>query len=672
MIFHRILFLVCVLSAGLASGDVLLSSVSSETTKAAAQLFNSRLGDAADARFVLDKRFGAADGYCVSRSNGVYVIAAGRPRGFLYAAGEPELWRDVGAVPFVRKAPFRTRLLMYGKSAHPVAEWIAATGANAVQLSGSGIPEQVAACHAADVEAYAFLYGCDPMKWGAAECEAYLAAHPTARGVDPGRSWEKGVMCPSDPATAEFFRDKIRALATATDVDGVVVTLWDTFGLYCQCERCRKSGLNQFAAEIAACVRWFEEALKPLGKKLVVRTWSSGAPHFLRDEWVHAPGYASAEEAIATWGKAFAASDPKTVFQTKVYNADCQPNPPFSLLLGRAKGRTEFAEWQIAGQTVGLQWLPASVVDHTAETMRRAARLVGADGGVALYTGGYNCSGYEALDDIANSVNVYAWRRLSWNPDEDVDAIWRDWATKTYGAKAGERVAAALRLSERATAASFSPLGLGAPTESRFAGSVSRREDLLRYTNRQYLPEGKAALAPTRENIARVVAEKDAALAQVDAMLRLVNDAAPQMDAAKAKELLLRIGWLRTHLVVSRALDGALWRLRYLRAESQLGRTDMEVFAEIERDFETIRRESGNLFAHDADLELSGYRGAVGDREISLRSPIPLMRDIESEARKTVERFAGPARMTRTRPGTASSPQPDCRAGTSGDSSQGS
>ena len=644
MIFHRILFIFCVLSAGFASGGVLLSNVSHPAATAAAQILKSRLGESVGVRFVTDAGSDAADGYSVSRLDGTFVITAGRPRGFLYAAGEPELWRDVGAVPFVRKASFKTRLLMYGKSVHSVAEWIAATGANAVQMSGAGTPEQVAACHAADVEAYAFLYGCDPMKWGASACEAYLAAHPTARGVDPGRSWEKGVMCPSDPATAAFFREKIRAVATAANADGVVVTLWDTFGLFCQCERCRKSGLNRFDAEVAACVKWFEEGLKPLGKKLIVRTWSSGAPHFLRDEWVHAPGYASADEAIGTWGRAFASSDPKTVFQTKVYNADCQPNPPFSFLLGRATGRTEFAEWQIAGQTVGLQWLPASVVDHTAATMRRAAKLVGAGGGVALYTGGYNCSGYEALDDIANSVNVYAWRRLSWNPQEDVNAIWRDWAEKTYGAKAGVMVAAALRLSERAVAASFSPLGLGAPTESRFPSTVSRREDLLRYTNRQYLPEGAAALAPTRENVARVVAEKDAAIAQVEEMLRLVQAAGPQTDAAKAKELLLRIGWLRTHLVVTRALDGALWRLRYRRAESQLGRTDAKALDEIERDFETVRRESANLFAHGPDLKLSGYPEPLGDREITLRSPIPLMRDIESEARKTVERFAGPLR----------------------------
>jgi hypothetical protein len=27
------------------------------------------------------------------------------------------------------------------------------------------------------------------------------------------------------------------------------------------------------------------------GQKLVVRTWSSGVPHWLEDQWVHAPGY---------------------------------------------------------------------------------------------------------------------------------------------------------------------------------------------------------------------------------------------------------------------------------------------------------------------------------------------------------------------------------------------
>ena len=583
----------------------------------------------------------SGDGYVVRRDGSDRIVRARRPRGLLYAKGETEVWREVGAKPLVRESPFRTRLLMYGSSAHSLEDWIGATGCNAVQLNGAGTPEQVADCHAADVDAYGFLYGCDPMKWGAAACRDYLAQHPSAKGTDIGRSWEKGVMCPSDPATAAFFRAKIRDVATVAGVDGVVVTLWDNYGLYCQCARCRAAGLNRFDAQVAACVRWFEEGLRPLGKKLIVRTWSSGAPHFLRDEWVHAPGYASAEDAIATWGKAFAASDPGTVFQTKVYNADCQPNPPFSLLLGRAKGRTEFAEWQIAGQTVGLQWLPASIVDHTAKTMRRAAELVGRDGGVALYAGGYNNPDYESLDDIVNSVNVYAWRRLAWNPSEPVDAIWHDWATRTYGA-AGDSVAAALRLSERAVAASFSPLGLGAPTESRFPSTVSRREDLLRYTNRQYLPEGAAALAPTKENVVRVVAEKDAAIAQVDEMLRILDSAAPGLPASVAAELRLRTRWLRTHLVVTRALDGALWRLKYLRALGERGTTDPGVLREIAHDFASVKSAAPDLFRHEPDLKLSGYRRPVGDRDISLRSPIPLMRDIESSARSVVERFVGP------------------------------
>ena len=68
--------------------------------------------------------------------------------------------------------------------------------------------------------------------------------------------------------------------------------------------------------------------------------------------------------------------------------------------------------------------------------------------------------------------------------------------------------------------------------------ALTGKAALLRYTNRYFLPEGRAALAPTRENVARVIAEKDAALAAMDA-------ACPVHDE--------RFRWLRAQLVVSRA-----------------------------------------------------------------------------------------------------------------------
>ena len=136
-----------------------------------------------------------------------------------------------------------------------------------------------------------------------------------------------------------------------------------------------------------------------------------------------------------------------------------------------------------------------------------------------LYAGAYKRGdGYAALSDGLNSVNIHVWRQLSWNPDDDVEALWREWAVPRHG-KNAEAVIAAMKSTERASVAAFSPLGLGAPTESFFANSAERRESLLRYTNRYFLPNGKAALAPTKENVERVIAEKDAAIARLDEAL---------------------------------------------------------------------------------------------------------------------------------------------------------
>ena len=586
------------------------------------------------------------DGYAAFREGDAIVIKGARPRSLLYAAYEPERWLEVAeGKPVVRESVFPHRMLNYNASKEPPIRWIAATGCNEAHLGRNAPARLIREYRDADVEVYAFIYGCNPLKWGEKEYSDFIAAHPSAKGTDDGRSWEKGLMCPSDPATREFFAKKMTDVASSGDYDGVVVTFWDDYGLYCSCRRCRKNGMSNFSRQIAFVVKTFEDALSPLGKKLVVRTWASGAPHFLRGEWVHAPGYAGRRDALDTWQHAFMKAKGDTRFMTKVYNCDCQPNAPFSNLLGEAKGHLEYAEWQITGQTVGLQWLPASVAAHTQRTMRRARELVGANGGVSLYAGGYNNPGYEALDDDVNSANIHVWRQLSWNPDEDAVAALIEWAKPRYG-EAAPLVATSFLRSERASTVSFSPLGLGAPTESRFPSTVERREDLLRYTNRHYLPEGRKALTPGEASVKAVIAEKDSALAEVERIkneLEVARKMAKSDDEkARIDEFALRTDWLKTHLLVTKALDGALWRYRYLRSLMDMASTDVEVMKEIRSDFDTVKKESANLFKHEPTLKLSCYREPVGEREITLRSPIPFMRDIESNAVHCVERILGP------------------------------
>ena len=553
------------------------------------------------------------DGYVVEKSDIGLVVKATTRRAFLYANYESNRWMNAPSYPFVRDPHFKFRGLDISRSPEPLKEWIAATGANAVYLKrGRPDAKLLRECAELGIPAYGFLYGCDAAKWNREKYDAFVAAHPSAKGVTPQKSWEKGTMCPSDPATREFFAATMRELVgaplrgdrsgrveCASTLAGVVVCLWDDYGLNCVCDRCKANGFaGNWGRQVAFAVKSWEDAVTPLGKELIVRTWASGASHWLGDEWVHAPGYGGESgEPFAVWGEAMRTAGKSVKFQTKVYNADCQPDPPFSALLQVAP-RREIAEWQITGQTVGLQYLPASVVDQTARQMRRAAELVSPEDGVMIYTGAYHRNdGYAALSDDLNSVNIHVWRQLSWNPNDDVESLWREWALPRHSASA-EAVIAAMKSSERATVAAFSPLGLGAPTESHFAKSVERRESLLRYTNRFFLPEGIAALAPAKENIARVIAEKDAALAQ------LKGDGE-------------RFDWLRAQLKVSRALDGALWRYFHLRECAKEGRIDTDDLAGIEADFETVR-------------------SCVKDVCPGLGSPIPLMRDILDKARQLV------------------------------------
>ena len=580
------------------------------------------------------------DGYVVERwgtGNGErgtevkFVVKAETERAFLYANYESNRWMNAASYPFVRDPHFRFRALDVSRSSEPLRAWIAATGANAVYLKrGRPDAKRLKECAELGVPAYGFLYGCDAAKWNRAKYDAFVAAHPSAKGVTPPKSWEKGTLCPSDSATEKFFEETIRDLAgggalgdralpglagggalgdrALPGLAGVVVCLWDDYGLNCVCDRCQANGMaGNWGRQVAFAVGAWERALKPLGKELIVRTWASGASHWLGTEWVHAPGYGGESgEPLSVWGEAMNAAGKDVRFQTKVYNADCQPDPPFSVLLPVAP-RREIAEWQITGQTVGLQYLPASVVEQTTRQMRRVAEIVSPEGGVMLYAGAYKRGdGYMALSDDLNSVNIHVWRQLSWNPQDDVEKLWREWAVPRHGANA-EKVIAAMKASERAAVAAFSPLGLGAPTESFFARTAERRESLLRYTNRYFLPEGRAALAPTRENIARVIAEKDAAIAAIDRVLPTHPE---------------RFGWLRAQLLVSRALDGALWRYFHLRDCAKNGLTDAEDLRGINADFEMVRRHRKELCPE-------------------LGSPVALIRDIREKAVREADGLGG-------------------------------
>ena len=125
-----------------------------------------------------------------------------------------------------------------------------------------------------------------------------------------------------------------------------------------------------------------------------------------------------------------------------------------------------------------------------------------------------------------------------------------------------------------------------------------------------------------------ILAEKNAAIAELDAAMRPADGRSrPSTPDDK------RFGWLRAHLEATRALDGALWRYFYLRELAKRGETDPDVLAEIDVDFDDVRRlcKSGALCT-------------------PLGSPASLMRDIRNQAQEVSHSAQQEARYRGARP----------------------
>jgi hypothetical protein len=618
------------------------------------------------------------DGYRIEFKNGGAVISGNRPRSLLYAAGDVHLWKDKTGGEFVRRPSFGIRAVeLHGSM--PMPDYTAATGLNLLidrkarasvsfketlpeVFSQLPLEEQgrlssaargrsdepnptLKACRDADIEYYAFLYGNNMQLWSEPLYQAAMKAYPAARGTPAAHSWEQASLCPSEPATWKLMDAYLREYLTQTQADGLYVTFWDDYGLYCQCDRCRASGMNTFANQLHACVQQYYKTVSSMGKKLVVRTWSSGVPHWLEDQWVHAPGYdhfgGSGEDL---WKRVFRELPADIIIQTKVYHADCQPDPPFSPLLGRAAPHTEIAEYQMTGQTTGRYYFPASTVHHTARTMKKALQCVGPRGGVNLFLGGTRQTEYFLLDDILNSVNVYAWRELSWNVDADPKKIFDDWAAQIYDEKAAGHIARAMELSEDAVNRTFSTLGMGSSTNSDFVKTIARRETLLMYTNRHFVPEFSANLEPTRENIQRVIDEKKECLDKIEQMFSRLEKARPYLTKAQEQELTTRFEWLRQFAITTRWLEESLFRFRYLRYLNSMRTTDPEQMKFLAEAYDKVSSHSPRLFRYDSKQRFACYSRPLGQltRQPARGNPMPLMKDIYTQSKTYVEEIVGP------------------------------
>lgn len=618
------------------------------------------------------------DGYAVLAKNHGLLVCGARPRSLLFAAGEPHHWLNHAEGIWVRSPDFALRCAGWHQN-YSAANLAAMSGANLFfaplhasvslrdempevyaklhpevqqRLDAGVIPNMtrnaalVKEFHDADLTIFAELpYGNNFSRWSPELYEALLSVYPTAKGVHAEQSWEKAALCPSDPATWRIFDAYVRECARQSQADGVAATFWDQYGMYCQDPRCKANGLDHFKNELYESISHYYSVVKPLGMQLHLRTWSSGCPHWFGNQYVHAPGYGQFSEShYAVWSRVATETPSDILMQTKVYHSDCEPDPPFSTMLGKCGPHTEIVEYQIVGQTIGRQYFPASIVSYMSWTMKKALSLIGNNGGVEMGAGGTMQTNYDVFADILNNCKIYAWRELSWNVNVDLNAIWHDWSHQIYPTQAAPYMARAMQLSEDAVYKTFSPLGFGSSTNSEFAGSIDRRETLLRYTNRNYLPEYTKYLQPTKENIDLIVTEKKKALNDIDLMFEAIKSARPYLSPSQSQEIETRFDWFRQFAICNVTLDMSLWRFRYIRALSNMLTTDPAQLEPLAEAWDTVAKTAPLLFRYQPSQRFTCYDVPLGQlhRQPALGSPLPLMRELYSQSLYFMQQSVGP------------------------------
>jgi len=629
------------------------------------------------------------DGYTVTYTGGMVVWGA-RPRSLLYAAGEPHHWAKTRTVPYRRSPEFALRNTTWLRQ-YPVAEQVAMFGANFFianlpaspslkglsDVHGALTPEQqrelvadgerhksanaalVKEFHDADVEVYALLpYGVNFATWSPALYAAVLKTYPSAKGTPMPHSHESAALCPSDPLTWKVLDEYVREWAEQTGANGLSATFWDNYAAFCQDDRCKQSGLNKFPDELQTFITHYYGVVKPMGQKLHLRTWSSGCPHWLGGNYVHAPGYGQfGMSHPELWSRVIKETPGEIIMQTKVYHSDCEPNSRFTTLLGKCKPHIEMVEYQQVGQFIGRQYFPASTVNYTAATMKRALELIGPEGGVQIHAGGTaQPESFDIVADILNNNCIYAWRELSWNINVNLDTMWHEWATEIYGAAAAPAMVKFMRASEDACTWCWCPLGHGSSTNADFAGNIARREVLLRYTNRYYLPEYAAYLEPTLENVDRMVKQQADCMHRIDEMAAALEEARPHLTEAQLGEITTRFNWFRHFATCNTTLDVSLWRFRYLRGLAGKLTTDPKQMKELAAAWDLIESEAPKLFQYDKSQKFSMYRVTLGElqRPPALGNPQPLMHEIYDQSLRFVLDSVGveylPPKWVKTHP----------------------
>ncbi|MBI2940649.1 MAG: hypothetical protein HYY04_09455 [Chloroflexi bacterium] len=365
-------------------------------------------------------------------------------------------------------------------------------------------------------------------------------------------------VCTSHPTTWAWYRAKVRELFEVVP-EAAGMELWiswaDTDVFYCACARCRARTPAEHLHElIAQALAGMDEAAPGQDKRLILRTYLGGWRHILAEEFF-APLAGRLDRRVIVCNKA-------------QYGDMYYGNAPHPLAGRYVPHNAEAIEFCLGGEyRAGLRWGTLAPISPFIEERVQLYADRGVDG---LYQRHLDWQNH------FNAPDFETFFALAWDRTASPERIWQRWAERTYGAEVGPRVVEILRDGTRVMEKAMYVRGVALGSHTLFPESLERMRHLTVNRSAKLVDGGMERIAPTRENVQRIVAEKDEAIALSHRVLARVEGLRPDLPDKHYRALHLSFNLQHELALVYRELAELFWR--YLRWEHTL--------SEVEREFQ--------------------------------------------------------------------------------------
>ena len=378
---------------------------------------------------------------------------------------------------------------------------------------------------------------------------------PTAGGTNTlyNEFGRKPNLCISEQKTWDLVEAKERELTeTFPELAGLTVSTNGTESdiFFCECDRCSKLSKSD---RVEMLLRHMVKGMDAgsTGKKLIITPYMGAWKNLLEPE-VYIPLAANR-------------LPPQVVINTGAQYGDTYIFNSLNPLVGAFPHNDVIYGFDPAGEYFGGFFGVQSTISRY---MSERARIYSARG--------VNNMAFRNIQYHSDFTDLdwYVGARLAWNPNDDVDKLRRIWAVSHFGAEAGPKILDLLDLGYDVMRKSLYADGINFTNWGLFIESVNRTRHITMDRSAKLADHGMERIAPTAENIARFVGEKNDAFELADQGLRKVDELRGKIPPRQLEGLRDSFLLARELARVNRPEFEAF--IKYLQWEGTLSEVDRE------------------------------------------------------------------------------------------------